>query len=237
MINKFYYKNKKNKKELEIFYREDTTDIKAIQEVIVRNEYKKEKIDFTFEENENWLDIGGHIGTFTKILNSIYNCNVETYEPDFNNYEILKMNTEKQQGIKINNYALTTSNKEYLEFYKPTKENDKYRYTEIKNSRPHSLLKNKHIENVMNVNYDGCKMDIEGTEMSFIDAGYIPKSEKLCFEYHITKDRKIKNLFNRIKILEDFYHEVYYPNRLKKMNENDQYKFGMDFKIHCIKRK
>lgn len=236
MITKFQFTNK-NIKNLELYYRKDTTDANAINEVIVKNGYKKNKLGFTFESNEYWLDLGGHIGTFSKLLNHTYKCKTKTFEPDEENFEILKFNLKNYTDAKLYNSAVTTSKDDYVKFYKPTKENDKYKFSTIPNKRVYKELKNTNVSEVFNESFDGCKMDIEGSELEFIDLGILPKCEKLVMEYHITKDRSMKNFFRRMQILRDYYHIVHYRQDFNNFKEEDTFPYGIDPIIHCIKRR
>jgi FkbM family methyltransferase len=236
-MNKIFVEDKKTKKNFYIYIRPETTDIKAVTEVCIKKEYRNSKIDFHFEKNEYWLDLGGHIGSFSLMVNKLYDCKTKTFEADQNNFEILKKNMFECSNYQIINKAVTTSNRDFVNFFKPTKENDHYRYTECENKRPHLKIENINAIQVFKENFDGCKMDIEGSELKFIDNGIIPKCEKLVMEFHITKDRKMKNVFKRISILQDFFHVVHFNKSILKLDQNDIYTWGNDFKIWCMKRK
>ena len=54
-------------------------------------------------------------------------------------------------------------------------------------------------------------MDIEGSEGELIDQWLLPKTEKLCMEYHSSRDKSIENLKRRLGILKDKFKIVDYP--------------------------
>ncbi len=79
-----------------IYYRPGTSDEKIIQSILVeRQEYL-----FPSFKPEIVYDIGANIGVATVILSNIYpEAQIYAFEPDPDNYNILKMNIEKYKNI------------------------------------------------------------------------------------------------------------------------------------------
>lgn len=59
--------------------------------------------------------------------------------------------------------------------------------------------------------FDGVKMDIEGSEGELIDQWLLPKCNKLVMEYHSSRDKSIENLRRRLEVLRGRFEVVSYP--------------------------
>lgn len=70
-------------------YREGTSDLSAIEEVIERRSYEKKY--FRVLPGETWVDLGGNIGAFTVWAASL-GAIVKTYEPDPVSIKMIRKN-------------------------------------------------------------------------------------------------------------------------------------------------
>ena len=65
-------------------------------------------------------------------------------------------------------------------------------------------------------------MDVEGAEGPILDAGLLPKAQKLCLEYHISRLPSLPDLVRRIRILEHHYRHVVYDEPLAQLIKRDK---------------
>lgn len=81
--------------EIELWVRTNTKDVNAFHEVFAgfSSGYELRTYGFRLEDAPTWLDLGGHIGTFTCQALS-RGCDVITFEPDLDNVELLKHNVK-----------------------------------------------------------------------------------------------------------------------------------------------
>ena len=217
-----------------IDYRPDTTDMPCIIEVIENKVYSYKKHNIVFEPNSQqdklWLDLGANIGTFTKLI-ELCGGKCISFEPIKENYELLERNAKHSDCY---NTAVTTHKEETLQFYTATKPNDLYRFTECKNARPYCEVDNMHISELIDMEFHGIKMDIEGSELSIIDQRLIPKCQILVMEYHFSRDKSMVNFHNRIAILEEMFEIVQYQPFLNKYDLDKPYPISQDKMIHAV---
>ena len=94
-----------------IYYRAGTSDMTLIYEVLLKSGYKSEyylPVDFN---PKVILDIGANIGiTSVYLANRFPTAKIFSFEPLFENYEILKKNTENYKNIKVFNFGLGKKN-------------------------------------------------------------------------------------------------------------------------------
>ena len=216
-------------------YREGTTDLNCIIEVFNRKEYQHKRLGIIFEPNSQdnniWLDCGANVGAFSKLINCSGGT-VIAFEPELENFEMLKSNIDDSNNVLINS-AISSSKSEKLEFYTASKETDKYRYTSIPNSRPVGKFDNICMEYLMTDKFYGIKLDIEGAELDLIDKEMIPDCNILVGEYHFSKDRDMKNFRRRMNILKKMFKTVHYQPFLDKYE--DQYPLPVDKMFYCVK--
>lgn len=220
---------------LNCLYRKNTTDLNCLKEVLDQKCYRSVKYDFDVKQGEHWLDLGGNIGAFG--LYAMYKgATVDSYEPDTDCYEIMLANYNNNfpqfNSVAIN-YAITNQKQDNLVFYKGGKDSDRYRTSIIKNTKQSITLKNLHASQILETEFSGCKMDIEGAEFGLIDDELIPNCYKLVFEYHLTKDKSMKNFHRRMDILRKHFSEVLYMPSLDRFDKNSQYPGFFDRIITC----
>lgn len=215
----------------EFWIRPETTDIRVFKEVVTNTIYRHKKIGFDVKEGEIWLDLGANIGTFS------YYCRMRgastmCFEPDKLNFELLSRNCP---DMALWNKALTSENVDKLPFFRPTKDNDKYRYSMIPNSRPIGHLDNMYAGDIIDMEFDGIKMDIEGAEFGLIDNDLLPKCNKLVMEYHFSKDRLFKNFYDRIDKLKAKFDHVHYIPSIDEWHKKglEEYPIWIDRMVYC----
>ncbi|MFZ4671448.1 MAG: FkbM family methyltransferase [Flavobacterium sp.] len=204
-------------KNFNIHYRENTTDDKVIIEVLKTNVYEKKKINFTINENENWLDLGGNIGTFSLLCLS-KKANVITYEPEPDNFELLTKNVETNFPTNTNyklikaGVGITTDE---IPLYICKGDYNKYRHTIYKKRGRESItIKIQSILDVLREHKVDCiKMDIEGAEIDILEL-LKPEDyrnaniQKLVFEYSFDFDKSIPRFLKIVDTLKEYFRVV-----------------------------
>jgi FkbM family methyltransferase len=168
----------------EMIVRNDTIDELVVNSVIGQGEYRK-MIELT--KKDRWLDIGGHIGSFTvDISNEVEN--VYIFEPVKDNWKLLLKNTESFTNVGTYNYAIIGTD-------------DKTRKLNLflqgeQNTGGHSLIgegdgeeiKCKNINNVLDeFGINKIKLDCEGSEYEILKAiteDNLKKMKEIILEYH-----------------------------------------------------
>lgn len=216
-----------------ISYRPDTTDLNCIIEIHKRREYHHKRLGFTFDDlrGQRWLDLGANIGAFTALIEQAGGVTV-AFEPDPINFKILSHNAKSSE---VYNYCVTNVETPVIEFYAPSKESDKYRYSLVPTTRPYMQFQNFHVSGLMEEEFDGIKMDIEGSEFGLIDNLLIPPCKRLVMEYHFSKDRSMVNFHERIKKLKQLFSIVHYQPFLNKYDLDKPYPLAVDKMIYCVK--
>ncbi len=201
---------------LNVYIRPDTTDIKVIKEVLQDNVYEKK---FKIDGTDNWLDLGGNIGTFALLALS-RGAAVVTCEPEKENLHILSKNLNHNfPGGKWNIVpaAITVDTKSSLDLYLCKGEYNKYRHT-IFPKRGRSTVKVQNV-NIHKLLTDGAfnaiKMDIEGAEIPILEhlteQDYVKYGiKKLVFEYSFDVDDSIPRFMSIIKKLSKVFSMVHY---------------------------
>lgn len=182
------------RKSWEIEHREE--DIPIIREVYHGNQYHRKDIGFGVEKDELWIDIGAHIGCFTKKC-QYYGAHTESYEPDPDNFELLKKNSVGKcfnvaVGDKAGKVSLKKGSKCYFNKVIPGSDIEQVAFEDI--------LK------------PGCcvKMDIEGAEIPILDNCDFSGIKKMVFAYHINCDRSRTNFLKRMERLRKWFGVIHH---------------------------
>ncbi len=207
--------------EYPIFYRENTTDLNCLIEVVEKADYRHRPLGFDVNPGETWLDLGGNIGAFAIYAYKNRVKEVVSYESDVENYKILKLNIRGFDGYRAINSAITNVKRDSLEFFSGAKSTDRYRYSHLARGKSIGKIKNIYGGFLLKETYDGVKIDIEGSEFGLIDDGLLPNCNKLVMEYHITKDKSIENLSRRLGVLRERFDNVYIIPSLQRMIDNE----------------
>lgn len=206
--------------DIPVRYRPGTTDEKVLREVVDRRGYRRVTYGFDVEAGEHWLDLGANIGSFA-VYCRLRGATAECYEPESECFKLLVKNAG---GFRCVNAAVTAHEDKEVDLYRSRDLSNLYRYTIHKmHSTPlHCQARNVWAGYLANQRFDGVKMDIEGSELDIIDEGLIPACDKLCMEYHTSRDSSAANLQRRLDKLRGLFKEVRYPAEYDRMIASGQ---------------
>jgi len=195
------------KDKIKAWYRPGTTDENALIEVLDKRAYRRASAKFDVEAGEHWLDLGANIGAFALYCKS-KGAKVISIEPMQDCFDILIKNTEPKRCLQT---AVTNIDAPFIQFWTAKNSTDHYRGTILPRRAANApiMVKNIYGEYLFpGEKFDGIKMDIEGAEFGLIDDWLLPKSNKLVFEYHLSRDNSLQNLAKRFRILRKHYKNV-----------------------------
>ncbi len=86
-----------------VWFRPDTQDMLAYQEVVVDNEYR---LPDRFEPRDLVVDVGAHVGTFALACLARGAERMKCYEPAVDNFHLLMRNTFADRGVDIRHAAV-----------------------------------------------------------------------------------------------------------------------------------
>lgn len=225
---------KKNTKfDLSFFTRPDTTDDKVITEVVERQVYRRiryqnKPFDFDVKPGETWLDLGGNIGTFSCLALAKGAKKVISFEPETDNFNILKKNLELN-GFDPARYTLhkkgVASKTGKTKLYLSKNDYNKYRHSIFpKSGRPYVEIDLVSITKVLNSNIDGVKIDIEGAEVEILEKVNNWKNvSKLVFEYSFDIFPSVARFKNIISNLKKHFKVVNHPKLPPGLKEYNFY--------------
>jgi len=225
-----------------IHFRENTSDTKAIEEVLVKKGYERK--DFRISSGESWLDMGGHIGTFS-IFAAEKGARVKAFEPDREHFSYLEKNTEGYRSlVEINNFGLSNENKE-ANYYRNSKKGNTWRNSFLKKWRGGETIRCQ-LRNYRDfISDDICvKMDIEGSELiilqDMLETGLIKKVKKMVVEWSFDINKEVPVFLDIVKRL-DFYMKRltptdHYLNRLQPHKEYPKSWFPPAAKLFFIRK-
>lgn len=186
---------------LKFWVRENTSDTKAVIEVVKNNVYEKRGNKII--SGEHWIDAGGNVGAFT-ILAISKGATVTVYEPDPNNCKMIEMNLSLNgMNAHIINAALIHNEIKKANLFVGNNGN-LWRNTLYKNWNGKGIK-------VDCVNFDEqiksgvcVKMDIEGAEMPILEKTKRIFS-KLIFEWSFDIDPSLSRFWSIIDKLKNNY--------------------------------
>ena len=221
--------------------RADTTDLKAIEEVIKKRAYGStlRRGVVSPEVGETWLDAGANIGAFSVWATGICGAKrIVAIEPESDNLFLLQTNVHQNdlaERITILQGAVTASQSGTGMLYLCSGEKNKYRHSLLPKKRgnqaPCRLF--NFWEMLSGYLFDGIKMDIEGTELSLLDASRAWPCRKLVFEYHFNADRSIPNFRHRMQALEADGFHVYFGSLPRGKDTYDYFPVGRI--VYCFR--
>lgn len=211
------------------FFREGSSDERALEEVITKKNYARQRVGFDVQPGEHWLDLGANIGSFA-LYCALRRATADCYEPDARCFDILEVNAQPLDGFKLVNKAVTTTTATSVSFYSSGREGDFYRGTVVAPRRGFtpSVVQNLHVSKLRK-RYDGIKLDIEGAEGPLLDSGLLPQTNKLCMEYHTSVDQSVKALKQRLARLRKQFKYVQYPPEFDRIIDSGQEQFKAFF--------
>jgi FkbM family methyltransferase len=218
------------KQKMSFLVREGTTDSKVIDEIIDRRTYQHKRLGFDIVASDVWLDLGANIGIFSCFVIA-RGGKVYGYEPEKNNFEILKENikrTKSEYGAsrRLSNLAQQKEGKVFREgvstttgivkLYLTKNPENKYRHTIIpKKGRDTVTIKVKSMDDILKEHSDinAVKMDIEGIEIDILENFNGWKKygiAKLVLEYSFDIDPSIPRFAKIINNLKKYYKTVHF---------------------------
>ena len=195
----------KTKSGLQIKIRVKSTDLMALVNVWIKNEYEIDS--FSIKENDSIIDIGGHIGLFSLLISQkSKNARVYSFEPIKDNFNLLNSNLELNNIKNVFAYNLAVSKN--LDEVNLFLSDDESAHSIISKESESIRVKSISLQKIFDDNkIDTCKLlklDCEGAEYEIIDSlpnEYLDKIQNMTIEYHLadSKPDLVKNLIEKIK--------------------------------------
>ncbi len=207
---------KEIKNKVKFRYRTDTYD-RAIIDSVFTDGYYLLSSNFKINEGDVVIDIGSHIGSFS-ILAGYLGAEVLSYEPVYDNYEILIDNIKYNGLDKVLpfNLAVTADGRDIKLFKSKKKENGLFNTGgwSVNEGNEYVLSESVSIDDVLSsFKYvDFIKMDCEGCEYEIIKKADLSNVDKLVIESH-----KITEAIEILKILKNSGFTI---ERHRKSKEN-----------------
>ncbi len=212
ILPKVYYKTTndefaifKTKDNLQIKIRVKSTDLMALVNVWIRNEYEID--DFSIKDNDTVIDIGGHIGLFSLLVSQkSRHTSIYSFEPIEDNFNLLKTNLELNSIENVHPFNLAVSNS--LEEVNLFLSNDESAHSIISKESKSIKVKSISLQKIFDENkINECKLlklDCEGAEYEIIESlpsEYLNKIKNMAIEYHLADSRPdlVENLIAKIK--------------------------------------
>ena len=217
---RLHHVNMKNANPLHVWVRPGTTDEKVVPEVLTRRTYEKPRIGFLLEPRDRWLDLGGNIGTFVLLCLSRGVASVSSYEPEPENFALLRRNVEENfpntKNVRWVARAVSVR-KGTIPLYLCGGEYNKYRHTLCpkRGRRVLPVRVDAVLDAIKKSRADCIKMDIEGAEigiLEFLTASHYQALgiRKLVFEYSFDVDKSIPRFMAMIRRLQQYFPRVHY---------------------------
>ena len=193
------------KNNLKIKIRVNSTDLMALTNVWMINEYKIEK--FKINKNDIIIDVGAHIGLFSLLASkSCFAGKIFSYEPINENFEILMQNikSNKLKNIFPFNLAVSKNTSNVKLFL----DKDESAHSIFQKNTSYVTVESISLQKIFDDNdINFCKilkLDCEGAEYEIIDSlpdKYFEKIQNMIIEYHLadSKPELGKDLISKIK--------------------------------------
>ncbi len=170
-----------------LFYRPDTSDLKAIQEVCDKRGYQRR--GFAIEAGEQWLDLGANVGSFCIYAGS-KGALITGFEPDPVHFEILSKNVRwnnLNESVQVINAAAACRSGSAV-FYQNTAKGNTWRNSLLKEWKGGDTVQVELVDIRKFIQPGVClKIDIEGAEKEVLaglmSAGLMQYVPKLVFEW------------------------------------------------------
>ena len=190
---------------MKIMIRTDSTDLMALTNVWMINEYNID--DYGITENDTVIDIGAHIGLFSlRVSNFCTKGKIFSYEPIKDNFECLISNLKLNQLEHVLPFNLAvSSDSSKLDIFLNDDESGHSIFSKKNKKISVDSISLKEIFDQNEIKI--CKLlklDCEGSEYSIIEAlpsEYFERIDNIVIEYHLadSKPEYSKKLINKIK--------------------------------------
>jgi FkbM family methyltransferase len=143
--------------------------------IILNGYYEKDQLseilkhlDFNLK-NFELLDIGANIGNHTVFFSKFFK-HVHSFEPQLRTFEILKLNTSRLGNVSLNNFGISTENKQVV-FKVPFNNSGAASELDSNVSFYEEIVMLKNIESIdLYSNVSVIKIDVEGSELDVINS-------------------------------------------------------------------
>jgi FkbM family methyltransferase len=190
----------------------------------INNNYKNFR-NLGLSQESQVIDIGANIGLISQVFVDLYNCNIESYEPNKFAFKVLKKRFLNNKKVKCYKLAVTEDgSKKKIFFHQKSKINPtKYSTAtsllpkkENINNKDFCLIKTISISSIMaKFKYiDLIKIDVEGYEYKILP--YIIKNKRNI-------EKVICELHGNPKLNKNFFLKKNYFKLIKKLKKNKLY--------------
>ena len=195
----------RTKTDLRIKIRVRSTDLMALTNVWMINEYDIE--DFEINVNDTVIDIGAHIGLFSLLVSQLCKTGkILSFEPVRENFDLLVSNLKLNhiENVLPFNMAVSKNSGKLNLFLN----DDQSAHSIFPKSSESISVESTSLQKIFEENkISSCKLlklDCEGAEYEIIDSlpsEYLNKIQNIVMEYHSadTKPELVKNLIQKIK--------------------------------------
>ena len=195
----------RTKTDLRIKIRVRSTDLMALTNVWMINEYDVE--DFEINTNDTVIDLGAHIGLFSLLVSQLCKTGkILSFEPVSENFDLLVSNLKLNRIENILPFNMAVSkNSGRLDLFL---NNDQSAHSIFSKSSESISAESPSLQKIFDENkISSCKLlklDCEGAEYQIIDSlpsEYLDKIQNIVMEYHLadTKPELIKSLILKIE--------------------------------------
>lgn len=221
--------------DLNFVLREETSDWKAVKEVVVNKAYSRK--DFLIEPNETWLDIGANCGAFC-LWAASFGAKVIAFEPDPDNAAIAQLNIDNNgisKRVELKQVGLTASDEAgVFKLFRNIANGNLWRNSLFKEWRGgESILVNTEPVGIYWKNDYCVKLDAEGVEMPILERYAKIKVKKLVFEWSFDIDPSIARFEKTIENLRATYDNVIFAGYQAGHKEWSPYWFPKARTVWC----
>lgn len=196
--------------DLTFFVREQSSDVKAVKEVVEKDSYQRRY--FQIRKGETWLDLGGNIGAFA-VLAASRGARVISVEPDPDSAAILRMNARVNgfaQSIEVVEAAvIPDGGPDHVTLNVNSARKNYWRNSIVKAWVGGRSISVPTICVSQLPPVENCKMDIEGAEMAILEsfAAETPWN-RMVFEWSFDVDASVPRYTAAVQRLERQYRNV-----------------------------
>lgn len=205
----------------EFFIREETSDIKAVEEVWSKNAYRRTRDGFEPKPGEFWMDLGANVGAFS-VMASKFGARVAAIEAEERNVPICAANMNRNgiENPEVVHAAVVPDSfqGETVTLYVNDTPMGLRRHSVLKarkKSRPVHVQAMRISDICDRWRPDGMKINIEGVEIQLLKEWEIPASlHYVVLEWSFDVDNKIITLARAFERLSARYRNVHMSKKI-----------------------